>query len=100
MLVHHRDPESLRRHRRQPDDGFTFEDDRAGIRLRCAGRDVHQRRLASAVLAEKRVHLAGHDVERDIVERGDAVEVLADAAHGERRHFDGLRLRGRSSDCG
>ena len=44
-----------------------------------AGQDLHQRRLAGAVLAHQRVHLAGAEVEVDAVERGDAGEALADA---------------------
>ena len=49
--------------------------------------DVHQRRLAGAVLAEQRVHLAAAEVEVDVVVREDAGEALRDAAQLE----DGLR---------
>ena len=45
--------------------------------------DVHERRLARAVLAEQRVHLAAAHVERDVVVRDDARELLADAPHLE-----------------
>src|SRR3712207_7482041 len=38
--------------------------------------DVHQRRLAGAVLAEERVHLALAEVEVDAVVRDDAGETL------------------------
>ena len=51
--------------------------------------DVHQRRLAGAVLAEQRVHLAAAEVEVDVVVRDDAREALRDAAQLEdrrRRH--------------
>jgi hypothetical protein len=41
--------------------------------------DVHQRRLARAVLAEQRVHLAGEEVEVDGVVGDDAGEALRDA---------------------
>ena len=47
-----------------------------------AGDDLDQRRLAGAVLAEERVHLAGEDVEVDVLEHADAGEGLRDA--GER----------------
>ena len=50
-----------------------------------AGEDLHQRRLAGAVLAHQRVHLAGAEVEVDAVERGDAGEALADAARAQQR---------------
>ena len=42
--------------------------------------DVHQRRLAGAVLAEQRVHLALAQVEVDAVVRDDAGEALRDPA--------------------
>ena len=38
--------------------------------------DVHQRRLAGAVLAEQRVHLAAAEVEVDVVVRDDAGKAL------------------------
>ena len=43
--------------------------------------DVHQGRLAGAVLAEQCVHLAAPDVEIDIVVGDDPRELLADAPH-------------------
>ena len=39
--------------------------------------DVHQRRLAGAVLAEQRVHLAAPQVEVDAVVRDDARETAS-----------------------
>ena len=50
-----------------------------------AGEDLHQRRLAGAVLAHERVDLAGAEVEVDAVERGDAGEALGDA-EGAQEH--------------
>ena len=49
-----------------------------------AGEDLHQRRLAGAVLADEDVDLAGVDVEGDVVEGGRAREDLGDVlgAHG------------------
>ena len=47
--------------------------------------DVHQRRLAGAVLAEQRVHLALAEVEADVVVGDDAGEALRDVAHLEAR---------------
>jgi hypothetical protein len=59
--------------------------DRAGVLRVHAGEDLHQRRLAGAVLADERVDLAGAQVEVDAVQDVDAEEALADAAHLEQR---------------
>ena len=81
-----------------------FEHHRAGVRLDHAGGDVHQRRLAGAVLAEQGVHLAGQNLERDVLQRGDAGEALGDAGHGQRRddggRFGGLGVHGPHSAAG
>ncbi len=45
--------------------------------------DVHQRRLAGAVLAEERVHFALAELEVDVVVGDDAGELLRDPAHLE-----------------
>src|SRR5262249_18515178 len=45
--------------------------------------DVHQGRLARAVLAEEGVHLAGHEVEVDVIVGDDPGEALRDAAELE-----------------
>ena len=58
--------------------------------------DVHQRRLAGAVLAEQRMDLAGPDFEVDAVVRDDAGIALRDAAHLERGGGHGLGRRTRS----
>ena len=50
-----------------------------------AAEDLHQRRLAGAVLAEQHVHVAGVQRQIDFVERQHAGERLADAAHLEHR---------------
>ena len=46
---------------------------------------LDQRRLAGAVVAEQREHLAAPNVEVDAVERGDGAEALRRAADRERR---------------
>ena len=62
--------------------------------------DVHQRRLAGAVLAEERVHLAAAEVEVDVVVGDDAREALGDPAKLEngplvhRARFYGARPDG------
>ena len=50
-----------------------------------AGQDLHQRRLAGAVLAHQRVHLAAAEVEADPGQRGHAGEALADAPRRQQR---------------
>ena len=68
-----------------------------------AGEDVRERRLAGAVLAEQRVHLAAADLEVDAVVRDDAGEPLRDPAHRDGRppgEGGRLRARSRSSGCG
>ena len=52
--------------------------DGAGVGLVEAGDDLDQRRLAGAVLAEQRMHLAGADVEADPVQRAHAGKRLGD----------------------
>ena len=65
------------------DDLLAVDAHGAGVARVDAGQDLHQRRLAGAVRAEQRHHLAGLDDEVDVVEHGDAAERLADAAHLE-----------------
>ena len=47
--------------------------------------DLDQRRLTRAVLAQKPVHFARHDVESDVIERESAPEALGKVSNGERR---------------
>ncbi len=55
--------------------------DGAGVLLVDAGEDLHQRRLASAVLTDQRVHLSGAQLEPGIPQRLHAGEGLVDALH-------------------
>ena len=57
--------------------------DLALVRVVEAVEDAHQRRLAGAVLAEERVHLAAPKVEVDVVVRENAGELLRDPAQLE-----------------
>jgi len=41
--------------------------------------DLHQRRLAGAVVAQKRHALAGGDIEGDVRQRGNAAELSSDS---------------------
>jgi hypothetical protein len=58
-----------------------------------AGQDLHQRRLAGAVLPHQREHLPGLQVEVHVLERLDAREGLADALDVEQRGHDTTPLR-------
>ena len=53
------------------------EDDLALARRMEAGEDLHQRRLAGAVVADHAQHLALGEMEVDVIERGDRAEELA-----------------------
>ena len=63
------------------------EDDLAGIFGHRPAQDLDQGRLPGAVLAEQDVHLTPHELQRDVVERDDARELLADAAHLQDRRL-------------
>ena len=94
VLVHHADPALDRVLRRAEGDALAVEEDLALVGLREPVEDVHQRRLAGAVLAEQRVHLAAAEVEIDVVVGDGAGEDLGDSPQLE----DGsraLRHRGR-----
>ena len=58
--------------RRRHLDDLAVDDDLALVGVVEAVEDVHQRRLAGAVLAEQRVHLAAAEIEVDVVVRDDA----------------------------
>ena len=57
------------------------EDDAAAVARELAAELRDERRLAGAVRADQRVHLAGADVEVDVVGRDHAAEALLEAAH-------------------
>ena len=94
VLVHHADARGDRGVRRVDRERLPVQEHLALVGLVEPVEDVHQRRLARAVLAEERVHLALAEVEVDRVVREDAREALRDAAELE----DGrCRIRPRSS---
>src|SRR5206468_1700079 len=87
-------------------DGLAVENNLAAVRLLGAGQDLHERRLAGAVLADEGVDLAGTHLEADAVERDDTRVALADPAHLEEGSGGGghaLRLaaggRGTCGEC-
>ena len=83
VLVHHADPGLDRVLRGGERDRLAVEQDLARVGLVEPVEDVHQRRLAGAVLAEQRVHLALRQLEVDVVVGDDARERLRDPAHLE-----------------
>src|SRR5262249_28785424 len=68
----------------------------AGVRFDDPGKNVHQGRLAGAILAEQRMDFAAAEIEVDAANRLDAAETFDDALHGEqrRRGFDRTAHRG------
>ena len=79
VLEHHADAEPPRGGRIGDGDRLALPADLAGGRLQRAVDDLHQRRLAGAVLAEQRVDLAGRDGEIDVVVGAQRAEILDDA---------------------
>src|SRR6185437_7730692 len=80
---HHADAGLDRVARGAERDRLAVEEDLPGVGAVEPVQDVHQRRLARAVLPEQRMHLAAPHIERDVVVRDDSRELLADAPHLE-----------------
>ena len=95
MLMDDRNPQLLGQRRCEVLHGCAVEDDRSLVRCHRARGDIHQRRLAGAVLTEQGVDFSREDVERDVPQRNDRVEVLGDAHHGQRRAQDTPALLGK-----
>ena len=83
------------------------EDDAPGVRRVDAGENLHQRRLAGAVLAAERADRPAPHRERDVRERDDRRELLADAFHPQNHivlavgvHLNNLPLKRRSGRVG
>ena len=69
VLVHHADPGVQRLARRAEAHWLSVQLDLALVRTIEARQDVRERRLACAVLAEQRMHLAGGRLEVDAIVR-------------------------------
>ena len=78
---------------RSEGDGIAVEHDFAGCRLDHAGENLHQRRLAGAILSEQRGDLAAMDVEIDALERVNAAVRLGDIARREHDVVAGAGIR-------
>ncbi len=89
MLEHHADAEPTRRAGIGDANGRAVEDDLALVGGEDAVDHLDERRFSRAVLAEKRVNLAGPHAQIDVVVRADARKGLADADELQpRRRFD------------
>jgi hypothetical protein len=64
-------------------DGGSLDQHLAAVRLHHPGQDIHQGRLAGAVLADQRMHLARREIEEDVVESDGRTETLRYAPRGE-----------------
>ena len=95
MLVDHANPASDRVRGPSDLDGLAIEQNLPFVRARQSVEDVHERRLAGAVLSEQSVDFAAPHFEIDVIVGDDAGIALGDAAHLERG--DGRRLS--SHDC-
>ncbi len=84
VLVHHADPGPDRVGGRAEPDGPAVDADRSLVRLLHAVEDLHQRRLAGAVLPAQGVHLAPADREVDPVVRDDPGVPLRDPGQLDR----------------
>jgi len=83
VLEHHADAQASRACGVGDDDVPSFPPDRPVIGLHRAVDDLHERRLARAVLAEHRMNLAGHHCEVDVLVGDDARVALGDAVEDE-----------------
>ena len=101
MLVHHPDARVDRLRGAPAGDIAAEHFDRARIGRIDAREDAHQRRLAGAILADQRVDLALHHLERCVAHRLAIAEALRDArhAHGERAGTPASSSRGRHGDA-
>ena len=92
VLVHHPDPAGDRLLRGAHAHGLPVDQDLALVRVVEPVQDVHQRRLAGAVLPEQRVHLAAPEVEVDVVVGDDAWKALGDPPKLEDGRLDDALL--------
>ena len=83
VLVDRLDAGALGLRRRLGQERLALEQHLSGRRLHAAGDDLDQRRLAGAVVAEKRHHFTLADREGDALQRFDGAIVLLDVVENE-----------------
>ncbi len=81
LLIDGADSEPSRPQRAAQIDGPAVEEDLAGVGAHGAAEDLHQRRLARAVLAKNDVHFAGAHLQAGVVQGARAGIALGDPAH-------------------
>ena len=86
LLINRRDAKRARRVRIEIAHLSAADGQRPRVGAFGAGHDLDQGRLASAVFAHQRVHLARLQVERDLLQRANARERFADAGGVEECH--------------
>ena len=94
LLVDRSDAKCTRAGRSERANGLAVDHERPGVGEFGAGDNPHERRLARAVLANERVHLAGAQVKRQPAQRVHAREGLVDRGGGEKAHVISGWLRG------
>lgn len=93
--MHEHDAGGFRLHSVAELDRFTFYEQMASRRCDMAGQQLHQRRLARAILADDGVDLSGTNIERDVRQDGDRTIGLAEPVGSERRNRKACRRRQR-----
>ena len=88
LLADHRDAARVRVGGRPELDGLAVHKDAPRLGPVDAAEDLDQRRLAGAVLAHERVHLARRQVELHVIQRHGGVEALAEILRGEHGSLD------------
>src|SRR5262249_22310367 len=86
LLVDRADAETQRISRARDVDRLAVQHDLARVRQRCAGKHLHQRRLAGAVLAAQRQHPARLDRKGNVAHSRVAVIALGDVSDEKMRH--------------
>ena len=86
VLEHHADAVLAGVVRRPDPDDLAVDPDLALVGVVDPVEDLHQRALAGAVLTEQRVHLAGEQIEVDVVVGDQRPEALRDAAGAQQRN--------------
>ena len=96
LLIDRNQPGAARLGRRMHVVRFAADEDAPGVRPDRAGQDLDQGRLAGAVRAHQRVHLARQDRQRSVSQRRHGAVVLRDAGGVQerfRRHGPEVRVK-------
>ena len=100
LLMDEAHAELVRGMRTVGDDPLAVDENVAVVRLRQAGENPDERRLARAVGANEAVHLAWKDRQRDAAQRLSAAVALADRSYRDkRRRLRRLRATCRNRSC-